>query len=213
MSRPGAREITGWPDRDGVDTPQGHLVRFSHRLPPRGINRHQGPDHAPSFPPRSGHHRDRRRARLPGRRHDLRPLQARRDRGGRQGRRRARRRGRPRHEARPRARRRRRRHGRRRGHRRGRLRRGGGMSASTKHLIRHYAEMVAAMFAGMAVLGVPFGWGLGAVGSSWTQLTDTAPALMFLAMATTMTVPMVGWMTYRGHDRRANAEMSAAMFV
>jgi hypothetical protein len=87
------------------------------------------------------------------------------------------------------------------------------MSTSTKHLIRHYAEMVAAMFAGMAVLGVPFGWGLGAVGSSWTQLTDTAPALMFLAMATTMTVPMVGWMTYRGHDRRANAEMSAAMFV
>jgi hypothetical protein len=89
----------------------------------------------------------------------------------------------------------------------------GGMSASTRHLIRHYAEMVVAMFAGMAVLGLPFGWGLGAVGSSWHELTDTAPALMFLAMATTMTVPMVGWMAYRGHDRRANAEMSASMFV
>jgi hypothetical protein len=36
---------------------------------------------------------------------------------------------------------------------------------------------------------------------------------MFLGMATTMTVPMVGWMAYRGHGRRANAEMSASMFV
>src|SRR3954451_4134429 len=83
----------------------------------------------------------------------------------------------------------------------------------TKHFIRHYLEMVVAMFAGMAVLGLPFGWLLGAMGSSWQELTDTAPALMFLAMATTMTVPMVGWMAYRGHDRRANAEMSASMFV
>jgi hypothetical protein len=32
-------------------------------------------------------------------------------------------------------------------------------------------------------------------------------------MATTMTVPMVGSMMYRGHGWRANAEMSAAMFV
>jgi hypothetical protein len=31
--------------------------------------------------------------------------------------------------------------------------------------------------------------------------------LMFLAMATTMTVPMVGWMVYRGHSHRANAHV------
>jgi hypothetical protein len=86
------------------------------------------------------------------------------------------------------------------------------MSSSTKHFIRHYVEMVVAMFAGMAVLGMPFGWLLGAADSSWQELTDTAPALMFLAMATTMTVPMIGWMAYRGHGRRANAEMSASMF-
>jgi hypothetical protein len=36
---------------------------------------------------------------------------------------------------------------------------------------------------------------------------------MFLRMATTMTAPMVGWMLYRGHGWRANAEMSASMFV
>lgn len=33
---------------------------------------------------------------------------------------------------------------------------------------------------------------------------------MLLAMAVTMTVPMVGWMRYRGQGRQACAEMSAA---
>ena len=42
---------------------------------------------------------------------------------------------------------------------------------------------------------------------------NAASLLMFLGMAMTMTVPMVGWMMYRGHGRRANAEMSASMFV
>jgi hypothetical protein len=87
------------------------------------------------------------------------------------------------------------------------------MSGSTKRFVRHYLEMVAAMFLGMAVLGVPAGWALGAAGSSWSQLHSDAPALMLLGMAVTMTVPMVGWMAYRGHGRRANAEMSVAMFV
>jgi hypothetical protein len=80
------------------------------------------------------------------------------------------------------------------------------MSPSTKHLIRHYAEMVAAMFVGMGVLGFPAALAMGAV-------VDDTPALMFLRMATTMTVGMVAWMLYRGHGWRANTEMSAAMFV
>ena len=87
------------------------------------------------------------------------------------------------------------------------------MSPVTKHLIRHYVEMVIAMFLGMAILGVPAGWAMAAVGTDWSGLADDAPALMFLGMATTMTLPMVGWMLYRGHGRRANAEMSASMFV
>ena len=84
------------------------------------------------------------------------------------------------------------------------------MSASAKHFVRHYVEMVVAMFLGMAVLGLPAGLALNAMGTSWSELS-TAP--MLLLMATTMTVPMVGWMAYRGHGRRANAEMSASMFV
>jgi hypothetical protein len=80
------------------------------------------------------------------------------------------------------------------------------MSPAKRHFIRHYAEMVVAMFAGMAVLGFPADAALGAVGA-------TSDPFMFLSMATTMTVGMVAWMRYRGHGWRANAEMSAAMFV
>ena len=80
------------------------------------------------------------------------------------------------------------------------------MSPSTKHFLRHYGEMVLAMFLGMAVLGLPADWALRSVGAD-------SDAFMFLGMATTMTVPMVGWMLYRGHGWRANTEMSASMFV
>ena len=87
------------------------------------------------------------------------------------------------------------------------------MTSSTRRFLRHYVEMVVAMFLGMVVLGVPAGWALGAVGSGWSELTTDAPALMLLGMAVTMTVPMVGWMRYRGHGWRANTEMSASMLV
>jgi hypothetical protein len=87
------------------------------------------------------------------------------------------------------------------------------MSPATRHFLRHYAEMVVAMFIGMVVLGAPAVWAMSAMGIDWDRLTDDAPALMFLGMATTMTIPMVGWMLYRGHGRRANTEMSASMFV
>jgi len=75
-----------------------------------------------------------------------------------------------------------------------------------KHLIRHYLEMVVAMFAGMAVLGFPADRLLNALGAD-------SDAFMFLGMATTMTAGMVTWMVYRGHGARANAEMAAAMYL
>jgi hypothetical protein len=85
--------------------------------------------------------------------------------------------------------------------------------SSLSHFIRHYVEMVVAMFLGMAVLGLPAGWVMGAAGTSWSELHTDAPALMLFGMAVTMTVPMVGWMRYRGHGWQANTEMSAAMFL
>jgi hypothetical protein len=83
------------------------------------------------------------------------------------------------------------------------------MSASTRHFVRHYVEMVIAMFAGMGVLLPPLGAALRAFG---TSLHDT-DVLMITAMAVTMTVPMVAWMRYRGHGWLPCAEMSAAMFI
>jgi hypothetical protein len=80
------------------------------------------------------------------------------------------------------------------------------MSPTAKHFLRHYGEMVLAMFLGMAILGLPADWIMSAAGAD-------SDAFMFLGMATTMTVPMVGWMIYRGHGWRANAEMSASMYV
>ena len=87
------------------------------------------------------------------------------------------------------------------------------MSAPTKQFVRHYVEMVIAMFLGMGILMPPIGWALGAVDGSWSELRTSAPALMLLGMALTMTVPMIGWMAFRGHGRRANTEMTAAMLL
>ena len=87
------------------------------------------------------------------------------------------------------------------------------MSTNTLHFARHYAEMVAAMVIGMVALGMPAEAALQAMGSGASDLERDAPALLLLGMATFMTVPMVGWMMYRGHTRRANAEMAASMFV
>ncbi|MBE2314891.1 hypothetical protein DVA67_002800 [Solirubrobacter sp. CPCC 204708] len=82
-----------------------------------------------------------------------------------------------------------------------------------RHFIRHYVEMVIAMFAGMIVLGLPAEGALRALGSSSSELQVDAPALLLLGMAVTMTVPMVAWMRFRGHGWRPCAEMTAAMFV
>src|SRR5215207_8922423 len=79
--------------------------------------------------------------------------------------------------------------------------------------IRHYAEMVAAMFIGMIALGLPAEGALIAAGTSTSELGASAPAVVLLGMAVTMTVPMVAWMRYRGHGWRPSAEMSASMFL
>ena len=87
------------------------------------------------------------------------------------------------------------------------------MSTSIRNFVRHFLEMVAAMVAGMVVLGLPAEAALRAAGTSTSQLQVDAPALVLLGMAFTMTVPMVAWMRHRGHDWRLLLEMAAAMFV
>jgi hypothetical protein len=87
------------------------------------------------------------------------------------------------------------------------------MSAPMRHFAGHYVEMVIVMFAGMAVLGLPAGWAMTAMGTSWDELQSDAPAAMFGLMAMTMVVPMVAWMRFRGHGWRANGEMSLSMVL
>jgi hypothetical protein len=88
-----------------------------------------------------------------------------------------------------------------------------GMNPSTRHFIRHYVEMVVAMFLGMLILGVPGEFALQAFGSSTSELRADVPALVFLGMAVTMTVPMVAGMRYRGHSWRPSNEMALSMFI
>jgi hypothetical protein len=83
------------------------------------------------------------------------------------------------------------------------------MSASTRHFVRHYVEMVVAMFLGMGVLLPPLGAALRAAGTS----LHSSDVLMISAMAVTMTVPMVGWMRFRGHGWTVCADMTAAMAI
>jgi hypothetical protein len=87
------------------------------------------------------------------------------------------------------------------------------MSPSYRRFARHYVEMLVAMFLGMAVLGLPAVMALDALGMSSSELRNDAPALLLFGMGLTMTVPMVGWMRYRGHGRQPSMEMAASMLI
>ena len=87
------------------------------------------------------------------------------------------------------------------------------MTATNRHFTRHYLEMVAAMALGMVVLGIPAAAALSAAGTSIDDLRAGAPALLLIGMATTMTLPMVAWMRYRGHGWAASNEMALSMYL
>ena len=92
---------------------------------------------------------------------------------------------------------------------------GGMLNINNKNrrFIRHYIEMVVAMFAGMIILGIPGEACLRAIGTSTADLRVDAPAVVLLGMATMMTVPMVAWMRRMGHGWRPCNEMAASMFL
>ena len=76
--------------------------------------------------------------------------------------------------------------------------------AMNKTFIRHYVEMLIAMFVGMGVLaGIPMAAGF--------KLDSVELALLWMAF--TMSVPMVAWMRYRGHGWAPSWEMTASMFI
>jgi nitrogen fixation protein FixH len=80
---------------------------------------------------------------------------------------------------------------------------------STVRFLVHFGEMALAMLLGMVVLGIVSSAILVPRGFHLSRF----PEVYTLAMAFTMTVPMVLWMWIRGHCWRHSAEMTAAMFV
>jgi hypothetical protein len=74
------------------------------------------------------------------------------------------------------------------------------------HFVRHYLEMVAAMFLGMGVAA-------GALAASGVSTGDLAPAVLLLGMGASMTVPMLAWMRFRGHGGQPLIDMTAAMVI
>src|ERR687896_1581362 len=83
-------------------------------------------------------------------------------------------------------------------------------SGSKRAFARHFGEMVLAMLLGMLVLGGVAELAFAAVGSS---LSDQSGGAQVMVMAFNMTVPMVVWMSYRGHAKARNAEMAMSMIV
>jgi hypothetical protein len=90
------------------------------------------------------------------------------------------------------------------------IRAGASSGGSKRAFARHFGEMVLAMLLGMVVLGglaellfAAFGGGL----------SDQSGGAQVMLMGVNMTVPMVIWMSYRGHGRVRNAEMAMSMIV
>ena len=81
------------------------------------------------------------------------------------------------------------------------------MSAFWQHFLEMFAAMWVGMIAGtavfLAITGQP----------SPRQAALLYPVAAVVGMALSMTVPMVGWMLFRGHGWRNSAEMAAAMLV
>lgn len=75
------------------------------------------------------------------------------------------------------------------------------------HFVRHYAEMVVAMFVGMVVLGLAL--------KPLTGHFDVFQRMdvSVLIMATNMTIGMSLWMRIRRHGWASIAEMGAAMYL
>jgi uncharacterized membrane protein YhaH (DUF805 family) len=88
-----------------------------------------------------------------------------------------------------------------------------GHRAGTSHFWWHLVQMIIAMLAGMAVLGVPFRAILGSLGYTFEQAVARFPEIVCLVMTFNMAVGMVAWMRFRGHGWRASAEMTGAMYA
>ncbi len=82
----------------------------------------------------------------------------------------------------------------------------------TLRFLLHFVEMVLAMLVGMAVFAVVNSMILIPMGFVYLS-ASVYPQTYALAMAASMTVAMVAWMSIRKHPRQLSAEMAGAMLV
>jgi hypothetical protein len=82
---------------------------------------------------------------------------------------------------------------------------------SKRAFVRHFVEMLVAMVAGMAILGVAASLLLILLGCS--NLLEEHADLHAVVMATNMTVGMVLWMHHRGHAWIHIREMAGVMYL
>jgi hypothetical protein len=85
-----------------------------------------------------------------------------------------------------------------------------GGRSHTMHFLRHLLEMALAMMVGMFAGAAVF---VSALGITVDQAIQDHPVSFVIAMAFSMTVPMVAWMRYRAHAWDRSLEMAAAMIV
>jgi hypothetical protein len=81
----------------------------------------------------------------------------------------------------------------------------------TLRFLRHFGEMFLAMLLGMGAFDVVNGLILIPMG--FPYLSARFPEAFSLAMAVSMSVPMVAWMRIRKHAWRLSVEMAGAMIV
>ena len=86
----------------------------------------------------------------------------------------------------------------------------GGARHGRWHFLRHFLEMVVAMFVGMVVVGAAV---RGVLALAGLQFPTQYPELAALEMAFDMSVGMVVWMRYRGHGWAGTLEMAGVMFA
>jgi hypothetical protein len=82
----------------------------------------------------------------------------------------------------------------------------------TLRFLQHFGEMVLAMLLGMGVFGVVNSAILIPLGFVYLS-ARFSPDAYALAMAVSMSVPMVAWMRIRKHTWRLSAEMAGAMIM
>lgn len=81
----------------------------------------------------------------------------------------------------------------------------------TRQFVRHYLEMVVAMFVGMIVLGLGVEWLIVAAGADGVERAIDGPIASAVVMCVYMVAGMAAWMIHRRHTVRQNVEMNLAM--